>query len=47
MKDVVCGMAVDEKTAKYTTDYEGKRCYFCSQSCMADFRANPGKYVKA
>jgi YHS domain-containing protein len=47
MKDVVCGMAVDEKTAKFKTDYEGRSYYFCSQSCIAEFKANPGKYVKA
>jgi len=45
MKDVVCGMTVDEKSAKYKTEFEGKPFYFCSQWCMTEFKANPGKYV--
>lgn len=46
MRDVVCGMTVDEKSAKYKTEWEGKSFYFCSQGCMTQFKANPGKYVK-
>ncbi len=46
MRDVVCGMTVDEKSAKYETELEGKSYYFCSQGCMTEFKANPGKYVK-
>jgi len=45
-KDPVCGMNVDEKTAKYKSDYMGKTYYFCSQSCKATFDRNPAKYVK-
>ena len=45
MKDVVCGMTVDEKYAKYEAEFEGKPYYFCSQGCMNEFKANPGKYV--
>jgi Cu+-exporting ATPase len=32
-KDPIGGMAVDEKTAKYKSDYKGKTYYFCSQYC--------------
>ncbi len=46
IRDVVCGMTVDEKSAKYQTEFEGKPYYFCSQSCMTEFKTNPGKYVK-
>lgn len=46
MRDVVCGMTVDERSAKYKTELEGKSYYFCSESCMTEFKANPGKYVK-
>ena len=46
MRDVVCGMTVDEKSVNYKTELEGKSFYFCSQRCMTEFKANPGKYVK-
>jgi YHS domain-containing protein len=45
-KDVVCGMMVDEKSAKYKTEFEGKTYYFCSQGCMTNFNANPARYAK-
>ncbi len=45
-RDVVCGMMVDEKSAKYKSDFAGTTYYFCSPGCMASFNANPGKYVK-
>lgn len=44
-KDPVCNMMVDEKTAKYTSDYEGKKFYFCAASCKATFDKNPAKYT--
>jgi YHS domain-containing protein len=28
------------------TDYEGKRVYFCCQSCVEQFKKDPAKYVK-
>jgi len=27
--DVVCGMNIDEKTAKWKSDYKGKTFFFC------------------
>jgi Cu+-exporting ATPase len=45
-KDPVCGMMVDEKTAKYKSDYKGKTIYFCAASCKATFDKNPAKFVK-
>jgi YHS domain-containing protein len=44
-KDLVCGMDVDEKTAKYTTTYKGKTYYFCAPGCKKVFEENPEKYV--
>ena len=44
-KDVVCGMMVDEKTARYKAERGGKAFYFCSGGCLADFTANPTKFV--
>lgn len=45
-KDPVCGMDVDESTAKHKTEYKGKTYYFCAPACKADFEENPEKYVK-
>jgi len=44
-KDVICGMEVDEKTAKYKTEYKGKTYYFCNPFCKETFDANPAKYA--
>jgi YHS domain-containing protein len=44
-KDLVCGMGVDEKTAKYKTIYQGKYYYFCAPGCKKTFETNPQKYI--
>jgi Cu+-exporting ATPase len=36
-RDPVCGMYVDEATAVWKTDVEGKTYYFCSEQCMLTF----------
>ncbi len=43
--DPVCGMMVDEKTAAYKSEYQGKTYYFCSLGCKVDFDQNPEAYV--
>ena len=43
--DPVCKMTVDEKTAKITSDYNGKRYYFCAPGCKKAFDEDPAKYV--
>jgi YHS domain-containing protein len=45
-KDPVCGMEVNEKTAKYKTEYLGKTYYFCCSICKEKFEKNPNKYIK-
>jgi len=45
-KDAVCGMMVDEKTAKYKSIHGGSVYYFCSSTCQKEFDKNPEKYVK-
>jgi len=45
-KDPICGMTVDEKTAKYKSDYNGKTYFFCAPSCKATFDKAPAKYAK-
>jgi YHS domain-containing protein len=43
-KDPVCNMNVEEKTAKYTSDIDGKKIYLCSNTCKQQFEQNPSKY---
>ncbi|MGQ9679945.1 MAG: YHS domain-containing protein [Candidatus Bathyarchaeia archaeon] len=46
VKDVVCNMEIDEKKAKWKSEYEGKTYYFCAKPCKEKFDKNPKKYVK-
>jgi Cu+-exporting ATPase len=43
-KDPVCGMQVVEEGAKWSSEYAGKRWYFCCQSCLKKFEVDPGRY---
>jgi YHS domain-containing protein len=45
VKDPVCGMNVEQKTARFKSEYKGKTFYFCNQACKATFDKNPTKYV--
>ncbi len=45
-KDPVCGMNVDEKTAKIKSEYSGKSYYFCNLACKQTFDKNPSKFTK-
>lgn len=44
MKDPVCGMMVDEKKTKLTSEHDGKKFYFCSQACRIAFDKDPHRY---
>ena len=46
VKDPVCQMTVDPKTATEKADYKGKTYYFCSRDDKDTFVKNPDKYVK-
>jgi YHS domain-containing protein len=46
-KDPVCGMMVDEKKAKFKSDYNGKTFYFCAATCKTTFDKNPAKFIGA
>jgi YHS domain-containing protein len=46
VKDPVCGMSIDPSKAKYSTTYNDKKYYFCSEDCLNTFKAEPTKYVK-
>jgi Cu+-exporting ATPase len=45
--DPICGMTVDPKSAAGTHEYNGHTYYFCSQHCLAKFREDPERFVKA
>jgi len=45
--DPICKMTVDEKTAKFKSEYKGKTYYFCMESDMKAFMANPQPYIDA
>ncbi len=46
VKDPVCGMEIDPQTAFTTRDHMGHTFYFCSQSCVDQFDADPHKYAQ-
>ena len=45
-RDPICGMEVDEKTARYKSEYLGKTYYFCAPGCQKTFESKPEDYVK-
>ena len=46
-EDPVCGMSVDSRTARWTTEHAGKTYYFCSARCVERFRKEPEKFLGA
>lgn len=45
--DLVCGMDIDAKTAKWKSDYKSKAYYFCAPGCKQKFDRDPEKYIKS
>ncbi len=45
VKDVVCGMMVDPKTAPARSEYRGTTYFFCAKGCKVAFDKDPGKYL--
>ena len=43
--DPVCGMEVDDRTAKDRSNFDGKTFYFCSADCREEFDESPEEYV--
>lgn len=43
--DPVCKMEVDEKTAEWSSKYQGQTYYFCAPGCKATFDKAPEKYL--
>jgi F-type H+/Na+-transporting ATPase subunit beta len=44
--DPVCGMTLDADSAPASFAYRGKRYYFCSDKCLAEFKADPESFLK-
>ncbi len=44
VKDPVCGMEIDPKTAFATREHTGQTLCFCSKNCVDKFDADPHKY---
>ncbi len=47
MKDPICGMDVDPTTAAGSHVHDGQTYYFCSAHCLAEFRTDPTRYIRA
>jgi YHS domain-containing protein len=43
--DPVCKMKVDEESARFKIEHEGKMYYFCAPACKAAFQESPEKYL--
>jgi P-type Cu+ transporter len=46
-RDPVCRMTVDAERAAASTEWNGKKYFFCSDGCRKKFIANPEKYADA
>ena len=45
VKDPVCGMNVNLKTTKWSTEYHKGLYYFCCEKCLDDFSMDPEFYL--
>jgi Cu+-exporting ATPase len=43
--DPVCGMQVDPQSAAGSHEHAGVKYYFCNRHCLAQFQADPAKYL--
>jgi xanthine dehydrogenase accessory factor len=43
-KDPICGMIVDNVTAKFSSDFAGRTVYFCCRHCKEMFDQQPSRY---
>lgn len=46
-RDPVCNMMVEIATARYVSEHDGQKYYFCSAGCQRSFDKNPHKYLAA
>lgn len=45
VRDVVCGMEIEETAAAGTAEHDGRTYQFCSTACRDTFRQFPQDYV--
>jgi Cu+-exporting ATPase len=45
--DPVCGMTIDEQDAVGTHEHDGVTYYFCAESCLERFKADPEQFLTA
>ncbi len=45
VRDVVCNMTIDPRTAAATSEYNGTTYYFCAPVCKTRFDADPQRYL--
>ena len=43
--DPVCKMEIEESKAVATSEYKGKKYYFCAAGCKKAFDQSPEKYL--
>ena len=43
--DPVCKMEIEDSKAVVTSEYKGKKYYFCAAGCKRVFDQNPEKYL--
>lgn len=46
VKDVVCGMEIEQGAAAASSQHEGTSYYFCSTGCKRAFDKDPAKYAR-
>jgi YHS domain-containing protein len=44
--DLVCGMEVDEGTAKFFSEHKGRKFFFCGKMCKEEFDDDPEKFLR-
>ena len=43
--DPVCGMTIDPADAVGHVEHDGQTYYFCAESCLERFKADPARYA--
>jgi YHS domain-containing protein len=45
VRDLVCGMDVDETSSTLKVEYRGQTYFFCAQSCKERFEGSPEEFI--
>ena len=46
VRDPVCSMIIDTDKAAGEREFEGRRYWFCSETCLLEFDRDPQAYVE-